>query len=271
MAVADQNGRPAIVIEVEESATPAQKLRVRAQACCEGRLLEVAATEVAVERGRVAGEVRLDQVEIAIEIVVGGGDAHTSLGLAIRTERTTCLDRDVFKRSVLFIVVERARGRVIGDVNVGPAVVVEIGNKNAQAVGAVGAEYSSSFGDVSESSVAIVVVKNILAALKSSRTAGDHHSFVEAWAGFGHWRRGQIHIDVVSDEEIQPSVAVVIYESAASVPARAFSRHSRFLADIGKRSVAIIVVKNILAVVSNTQIVPAVVVIVADANASCPA
>ena len=97
-------------------------------------------------------------------------------------------------------MIERAGGGIVGNVNVRPAIVVEIGNENAQAVAAVGAEYSSGFGDVSESSVAIVVVKNILAALKSGRAAGDHHSFVEAWAGFGHRRGGQIHVDVVGDK-----------------------------------------------------------------------
>src|SRR5437588_1856924 len=143
MAVADQNVRPAIVIEVKETATPPQKLCVRAQPRCKGGVLKGAGPEVMVKRGCVAGEVRLDQVEIAIEIVVGGGHAHASLGLAIRTEGTPCLDCDVFKRAVLLVVIERAGGGIVGNVNVRPAIVVEIGNENAQAVAAVGAEYSS--------------------------------------------------------------------------------------------------------------------------------
>src|SRR5258706_3363970 len=188
MAVADQNVRPAIVIEVEKAAAPAQKLRVCAQACCEGCILEVAATEVVVERRRIAGEVRLYEVEIAIEIVVGGGDAHAGLGLAIWTESTPGLDGDVFKSSVLFIVIKRARGGIIGHVDVRPAVVVEVGSEDAKAVGAVGAEYSCGFGDVTESAIAVVVGKDVLATLKSGWAAGDHHAFVDAWNRFGYQR-----------------------------------------------------------------------------------
>src|SRR5207253_2397613 len=85
-----------------------------------------------------------------------------------------------------------------------------------------------------------------------------------------HRRSGQIHIDVVSDEKIKSSVAVVVDESAACVPARPFASHARFLADIGEGSIAIIVVKNVLAVVSDEEVVPAIVVIVADANPLSP-
>src|SRR5258708_13078293 len=141
MAVADQNVRPAIVIEVKETATPPQKLRVRAQPRCKGGVLKGAGPEVVVKRGCVAGEVRLDQVEIAIEIVVGGGHAHASLGLAIRTEGTPCLDCNVFKGAVLLVVVERAGGGVVGNVDVGPAVVVEVGGEHAYALGAVAAQH----------------------------------------------------------------------------------------------------------------------------------
>ena len=131
VAVADQDVGPAIVIEVEKAATPAQKLRVCAQSRGKGGVLKGAATEVVVERGRIAGEVCLDQVEIAIEIIVGGGDAHAGLWLAIWTEGTPGLDGDIFKSSVLFVVVKRARGGVIGNVDVGPAVVVEVGSEDA--------------------------------------------------------------------------------------------------------------------------------------------
>ena len=126
-------------------------------------------------------------------------------------------------------------------------------------------------GNVGERSISVVVIQNILAALQSRRPAGDHHAFVEARTGFGHGRRGQIEIDVVGDEQIELPVAIVVDEGAASVPALAFARHASLLADIGERAVAVVVIQNVLAEVGDEQIVPAVVVVVADANALSPA
>src|SRR2546430_12856182 len=56
-----------------------------------------------------------------------------------------------------------------------------------------------------------------------------------------------------------------------SSPARLFSSHTRFLADIGESSVAVIVIKDILAVVGDEQVVAAIVVVVADTDALSPA
>ena len=175
------------------------------------------------------------------------------------------------KFAVLLVLVKRAGGGIVGNINVGPAVVVEIGSQHAESVRAVGAENSRRLGNVGERSVAVVVVENVLAALQSRRSARHHHTLVEARAGLRHRRRCQIEIDVVGDEQIELPVAIVVDEGAACVPARAFARHAGLLADVGERAVAVVVVQNILAEVGDEQIVPSVVVVVADANALSPA
>ena len=75
-------------------------------------------------------------------IVIGGGNAHPGLRLAIRTERTSSFDRDVLKLSVLLVLVERARRRIIGNVDIRPTVIVKIGSEHAEAVRAVCAKNS---------------------------------------------------------------------------------------------------------------------------------
>ena len=64
--------------------------------------------EIVVERRRVAGEVGLDDIEIAVEIVVGGGDAHAGLRLAIGAEDATGFHGDVHELAVVLVLVERA-------------------------------------------------------------------------------------------------------------------------------------------------------------------
>src|ERR1039458_4018094 len=115
------------------------------------------------------------------------------------------------------------------------------------------------------------MVENVLAALKPRRAASDHHALVETGARFWDWSGGQVHVDVVGNEEVEAAVAVIIDEGAACVPARAFARHAGLLADIGKGSIPVVVIEDILAVVGDEEIVPAIVVVVADANPLSPA
>ena len=200
MAIADQDVGPAVVVEIKKSASPSQELRVRAQSGCERRVFEGCVAQIVIERGRVAREIRLHQVQIAVEIVISRGDSHPSLRFAVWTQRTACLERDVDKLAVLLILIERAGSRVIGDINVRPPVIIEIGRQNAQSVCAVRAEDSRTLGYIGERSIAVVVIENVLSPIHSRRPACHHHSFVEARAGLRHRRRLQVHIDIVRDK-----------------------------------------------------------------------
>src|ERR1700716_1360489 len=89
MPIANQNVRPPIIIHIEESATPAQKLRVTPEPSGERRILERSAADVVVERRRIPSEIRFDDIEVSVKIVIGGRDAHSGLRLAIGAERAT--------------------------------------------------------------------------------------------------------------------------------------------------------------------------------------
>ena len=115
------------------------------------------------------------------------------------------------------------------------------------------------------------MVENIFSALQSGRPAGDHDALVKAGAGFGHGSGRQIHVDIVGDKEIKVAVAIVVDKSAAGVPAFPVARDAGLCADIGERAVAIVVIENVLAEIGDEQVVPAVVVVVADAASLTPA
>src|SRR2546426_177339 len=127
VAAAQEDVRPAVVVHVEKAAAPAEILRVFAETALVRAVLEIRAAEIVVERGRISGEICFDEIKIAIEIVIGGGDAHAGLGLAVGAEGAARFKGDVDKRSVLFVLIQRAGGGVVGNVNVRPAIVVEIG------------------------------------------------------------------------------------------------------------------------------------------------
>ena len=123
--------------------------------------------EVGVQRRGVAGEVRLDDVDGAVAIVVADAHAHAGLRLAVLAVGAARADADVRERAVVVVAIERARVRVVGHVDVGPAVVVEVEGADAETVGAAGARDARLVGDVLERAVAVVVVEHVLAAGKA--------------------------------------------------------------------------------------------------------
>src|SRR5229473_2372588 len=271
MSIAEEDVRPAVIVHVEKAAAPAEILRMLAEAALVGAVLEIRAAKIVVERGRVASKICFDEIEIAVEIVIGGGDAHAGLGLAVGAESAARFQGDVYEGAVLFVLIQRAGGGVVGNVNVRPAIVVEISGEHAEAESAVSLEDAGFFADVGEGSVAVVVIENVLAAVESRRAAGDHDAFVEAGTGFGNRRGLQVEIDVVGDEKIEVAVAIVVHESAAGVPALAVSGDAGFFADVCEGAVTVVVVENVFSEVGNEEIVEAVVVVIADANGLPPA
>ena len=115
-------------------------MRVLAEAALKCGVLEISPAEIAIERRGVAGKIGLDEIEIAVEIVIGGGDSHPGLRLAVGAESAARFQCNVREGAVFFILIKSARGGIVGNINVGPAIVVEIGGKHAKAVSAVGFE-----------------------------------------------------------------------------------------------------------------------------------
>ena len=151
MAVADQNVGPAVVVHVKKTAAPSQILGVRAQSGRESGVFKIAVAEVVIERGRVACEVGLYDIEIAVHIVIRRRNAHARLRLAVRTQRATRLQSDVYELSIFLVLVKGAGRGIVGDVDVGPAVVVEISGEDSQAKGSIGLQNS----EASETSVKV--------------------------------------------------------------------------------------------------------------------
>src|SRR5947207_10743479 len=113
--------------------------------------------------------------------------------------------------------------------------------------------------------------ENIFATLKPGRTTGHHYTFVKTRPRFRHRRSRQIQIDVVSDEEIKFAVSVIIHEGAARIPAFSIATDASFVGDVSERAVSIVVIKHVLPKIADDEIVPSVVIVVADADTLSPA
>ena len=85
MSIADQDVGPAIIVHIEKAAAPAEILSVRPQPRGKRRILKIPIAAIVVERWRIAGEISLHNIQVPVQIVIRGGNAHAGLGLAIGT------------------------------------------------------------------------------------------------------------------------------------------------------------------------------------------
>ena len=101
----------------------------------------------------------------------------------------------------MVVAVENAGSAVAGDIDVGPAVVVEIESGNAEGVMAVGSVDVGFRGDVLERAVAAVVIEDVLRAGKSAGAAHHWNPF-PLTDGRVRWARSLcgIELDVMADE-----------------------------------------------------------------------
>lgn len=114
------------------------------------------------------------------------------------------------------------------------------------------------------------MIKDVFSALKARRAASYLDSFVCATGGVRQRRGLDVEIDVVGDEEIEMPVAVIVEKGAAGVPTGFGLEESSRGYHIGEGSIAVIAVEGILAVIRNEEVIPSIVVVIADTAALAP-
>ena len=176
------------------------------------------------------------------------------------------------ERAVVIVVKEQTGRGVAGNVNVGPAVVVEIAGKRGEAVVGVGLRHSGCFADVGESAIAVVVIELAVRPLQAARTAHHRHPFPQASRAAARLGRVlRIEINVVRNEEVEAAVAVVIEKSAARGPARVLVPQASLARHVSEGTVAVVVQQNVVAPEGNEQVHEPIVVVIASADSLPPA
>ena len=273
VAVRHEQVEPSVVVHIEEANTPAEQARIHPETAGISAVFKARIAEVGVERISVARKVGLDDIERSVPVVVSDGDAHTCLRLSLSGKRGAALDGNIAERPVHLVQVERRRRRIVSDVNIRPAVVVQVRRRNAETVGAHGGPHAGFLAHIGEGSVTVVVVQDVASAGQAGWSARDQDPLVSAGTVFRLGSRRQIEINIVRDEEIQMTVLVIVDKATAGVPADLGPGldKSGLLRDISKCTVPVVAVKNVLAVISHKEIIMAVVVVVAYAASLPPA
>ena len=157
-AVELQNIVPAIVVVIEKlRGHAAQQHRFVTDARAECLIGKSAVMAVAIET--VQFEVEMGNVKIhpPIAVDVGGVNAHARLVSTIFAGRHARDQGDVFKRSIVLVNEKKIRPGVIGDGDIGPAVIVEVGEHHAHSF-CLGLAHAGGVTHIGESSVMIVVI-----------------------------------------------------------------------------------------------------------------
>src|SRR2546428_6150834 len=72
----------AVIIEIDDAGAPTHETRLHAQAACDRHVLEKILPLIAVEDAGVIGEMRLENIEIAIQVEVARAHSHAGLFVA---------------------------------------------------------------------------------------------------------------------------------------------------------------------------------------------
>ena len=98
-----------------------------------------------IEVAGVVGEVGFENIEPAVAIVITDCHAHAGLLVAIFAVGASGDDRDIGESAVVIVVEQNAGLRVDRDINVRPAVVVEIVGDRGDGIARAGLEDAGLF------------------------------------------------------------------------------------------------------------------------------
>src|ERR1700730_4993909 len=223
---------------------------------------------------QIAGIVRkgrLEDVQPSVTVIIAHADAHPCLLMAVLAVSAAGYNRDIGEGAVVIVAEQHAGLRVHGHINIGPPVVVEIVRDRCNGISRARLQDARLLGYVGKGSVSVVVVKNICVTGKTARAAhyGDPFPLAKGIVG----RRSFFRIEpyVIANEKIQVPISVVVEKSTARTPADLLIVSPGLASDVGERSVAIVVEQNVVSPEAAKQVVPAVVVVVDDADARLPA
>ena len=127
------------------------------------------------------------QIEVAVAVIIQPGDSGME-GASIVRSAHPCLLGHIREGAVAVVVVEHIFA-ILADVEVRPAVVVEIGDGYAQAV--TGSRHAGLVCNIGKSTVAVIVVKRVACSDASA-----------------------IQITAVEKVQVRPAVAVIVENGA---------------------------------------------------------
>ncbi len=204
-----------------------------------------------------------------VVVDVGRGAPHARLRAPSLVDGTASLEGAVDEGAVAAVLPELVRRLVVGDEEIGPAIAIEIGGNDAEAVAESGAQ-TCRRGDVGDAQAARRILPFVAQqGVGSGRRVAQRAAVVRSAGGVLAGEVGGERPDhVVGDEEVEVAVGVGVEEGGAGAPPRVAG--ARFLGDVGKEHPAglgaVVAQQGVATDVGDVEVGIAVAVDVADGN-----
>src|SRR6185369_7787832 len=172
----EKNIRQSVVVQIHDTGAPAYVAGLYADTGSASYVFEVGFAIVAIQTVRVFAEMRLEQIDVAVEIVIADADSHPGLFLAVFAKGHAAHDAFLAKCPIVIVHEQQARRGIAGDVNVGPTILVEVGGDRGHAITATLRSDARCGADISECAVAVVAVEGMDSARQTAGSAFDGNS-----------------------------------------------------------------------------------------------
>jgi hypothetical protein len=206
-----------------------------------------------------------------VAVQVAGISAHARQFHTLSIQPTTAENRLLDKASATLVVEQVRRPQIIGDVDIQAPVAIQVRHEHCQSRRGASSGDAGAGADVGKSSRAVVAVQAVRDASERSRCTDNPQTrrFVPTLRVVI-----KVHFDVIADIQIQQAIAVNVPPSATGGEVRTIVQ-SGLGGDIDEMpasfAVRFIVIEDHAAHVRHYQIVPAIVVIVANSAAQVKA
>ena len=193
--------------------------------------------KIFVECVCLSGDVRDEDVGIAVGVRIADGKSHAAFGLAVHVERDAGEQRVVYECAVALIDPKLVGHPVVRDVEVQPAVTVEVGACNTEP-GSVGSRDPRRLTDIGKVAVSVISEQPIGHWTKLQRSAivaCPYRVGANLAACNGE-------VDVVGDEKVEIAVRVIIAEGRARAPSRIVEAGSRVASHVREPTAAVVAI-----------------------------
>ena len=161
MAVGDRDVELRVVVRIQEGDTEADvRERGEPDAARARGVLEESIAKIPKQAVGLEVEVGDHHILSTVAIVVAGIDAHPRPSLAVAGDRHTRTERGFHETQLAGVAKQEVGDAVVGDEHVGPAVIVIVGDDDAEAVAAIGADARRGT-DVGEDAASVVAIERV--------------------------------------------------------------------------------------------------------------
>src|SRR5260370_16579505 len=160
----------AVIIEIDKAGAPLHRSSFAGKSGGNGYVREEALALVVIEAGHFVGEIRLDDIEEPVAVVVHGVRAHSTLSPSVRIVSRSGEHTALAKSSIAVIHEEQAGRRIVGDVDIRPAIIVIVTDTGRETKGELSFTDSRRFRYFRKSAVRVISIQEITRPLPSPAT-----------------------------------------------------------------------------------------------------